>query len=382
MAISARRDDLSNQDLLILQAKQNDKILATWMFGDDKRVEYIRDEEGGTIYFPHALSVKNEESSQRLFRKSKRRSQGQEDFLAVLRQSAPVMFNLNADRRLDSDAVPDPSDEVELRRVMHFEEPKRINDLVVRSREIALSQALSSAARWISRKAVLGTNQGSVNVHTVYLNMLRHLVGTPDDINSMNADSPELEGLINRLETIETRTGLYAQYELETKLTTGEFKKALQEKSNRNVVIAARLLKPYIESVEGRLGALKQIYDNIDTFISTINSLLQDKKISFTLSHGFELHNRLQSKLETSQLSSGEQQLLLLFCYVLAGRDQPSAFMIDEPEISLNVKWQRKLVQSLLEVTKGAQMQFVFASHSMELLAQHRDRVVRLVNNQ
>lgn len=156
-----------------------------------------------------------------------------------------------------------------------------------------LSGIANKRASRFSRKAVLGTNLGSVNVHTVYLNMLRHLVGTPDDINSMNADSPELEGLINRLETIETRTGLYEQYELETKLTTGEFKKALQEKSNRNVVITARLLKPYIESVAGRLGALKQIYDNIDTFISTINSLLQDKKISFTLSHSFELHNKI-----------------------------------------------------------------------------------------
>lgn len=52
--------------------------------------------------------------------------------------------------------------------------------------------------------------------------------------------------------------------------------------------------------------------------------------------------------------------------------------MIDEPEISLNIKWQRRLVQSLLDIAKGANTQFIFASHSMELLAQHRERVVRL----
>jgi predicted ATP-binding protein involved in virulence len=54
--------------------------------------------------------------------------------------------------------------------------------------------------------------------------------------------------------------------------------------------------------------------------------------------------------------------------------------MIDEPEISLNVKWQRQLVQSLLSITDGASIQFIFASHSMELLAQHRNRVVKLLN--
>lgn len=347
------------------------------------RLNYFRDDEGNLVHVsPKEFQIMNLQIGRRTLRESKQRSQGEESFLATLRESSPVMFSLNADRRLESDAVPDPSDEIELRRLMHLEDAKSINDLVVRSREIALSQALSSAARWISRKAVLGTNQGSMNVHTVYRNMLRHLVDAPDDINNDRANSYELGDLIGRLGEIEIQTGLYAKYELETNLTTDEFKKALREQSNRNAVIAARLLKPYVESVEGRLAALKQIYDNIDTFVSTVNSLLQDKTISFTLSHGFQIHNRLNRELNTSQLSSGEQQLLLLFCYVLAGRDQPSVFMIDEPEISLNVKWQRRLVQSLLEVTKGAQMQFVFASHSMELLAQHRDRVVRLVNEQ
>jgi ABC-type glutathione transport system ATPase component len=54
--------------------------------------------------------------------------------------------------------------------------------------------------------------------------------------------------------------------------------------------------------------------------------------------------------------------------------------MIDEPEISLNVKWQRQLVQALLDITESANIQFIFASHSMELLAQHMSRVVKLVN--
>jgi ABC-type glutathione transport system ATPase component len=54
--------------------------------------------------------------------------------------------------------------------------------------------------------------------------------------------------------------------------------------------------------------------------------------------------------------------------------------MIDEPEISLNIKWQRQLVQSLLEITNDASIQFILASHSIELLAQHRDCVVNLKN--
>jgi ABC-type glutathione transport system ATPase component len=112
-----------------------------------------------------------------------------------------------------------------------------------------------------------------------------------------------------------------------------------------------------------------------------VNAFLRDKTITFRPNSGFVISNRLSVKLAPSQLSSGEQQLLLLLCYVLMGRDEASIFMIDEPEISLNVKWQRQLVRSLLDLAKGTETQFLFASHSMELLAQHRSRVVQLTED-
>jgi ABC-type glutathione transport system ATPase component len=120
----------------------------------------------------------------------------------------------------------------------------------------------------------------------------------------------------------------------------------------------------------------------IQKFINTLNGLLNDKSVSFKLSGGFIIENKLGVKLDPAQLSSGEQQLILLFCYILTERDQQCVFMIDEPEISLNVKWQRQLISSLLQLTEGAKVQFILASHSLELLSQHRNRVVKLVNEQ
>lgn len=301
---------------------------------------------------------------------------GERAFLAALEQHMPAVFILTADRRLDSDTVPDPSDEVELRRVMHFGEPKRISDLVARSREIALSQALNTAGRWIARKAVQAANQGSVNVHAVYSNVLRHL--TKSSTRGAKRPRTDVDTLIQRLADIKDRTSKYSRYEFETPLETDEFQSALHVPRSGRPQLAASLLRPYVESTEGRLNALEPIYDITDRFVSTVNSFLSDKTLTYTLTHGFAVHNRLQKPLDTGQLSSGEQQLLLLFCYVLTARDQPSVFMIDEPEISLNIKWQRQLVQALLDITQDAKIQFVFASHSMELLAQHRDRVVKL----
>lgn len=301
---------------------------------------------------------------------------GEEVYIEALEALTPTTFILNADRRLDSDSVSDPSDEMELRRVMRYEEPKRINELVVRSREIALSQAINSAARWISRKAVHSANRGSENVHQAYSQVLKHLVSSRKAVGEIT-DVYELQ---KQLSNIETKTAEFAKYELATPLSVAEFKKSLSTKSKPKSTLAAGLLKPYIDSLNGRLAALDLIYGLVDKFVGTVNDFLSDKKISYKVSQGFSVQNAKGFPLDWGNLSSGEQQLLLLFCYVLTGRDKPCVFIIDEPEISLNVKWQRQLIRSLLEITQGSEIQFIFASHSMELLAQHRQRVVRLVN--
>jgi len=304
---------------------------------------------------------------------------GERAYIQLLSELAPTMFYVNAERRLDSDAVADASDELELRRAITHNEPKRINDLVNRAREIALTQAMVSASRWVQRRAVLSTNQGSTNVHSVYVDVLHHL--SSDYNQGSSPKSPSVfETLIDKLENIELRTRQMEEYELATALDMEAFKASLRSNSNEQRELSAELIKPYIQSVSSRLDALTQIYDILDRFVKNINTFLTGKKIIYKLTQGFSIVTTTK-KLEPSQLSSGEQQLILMFCYALTARDRPSVFMIDEPEISLNVKWQRQLLQSLTEITSGSDIQFILASHSLELISQHRDKVVKLENN-
>lgn len=105
-----------------------------------------------------------------------------------------------------------------------------------------------------------------------------------------------------------------------------------------------------------------------------------DKSISFHVRLGFKIMSRNREDLSPRMLSSGERHLLLLFCNAITALDDQSIFIIDEPEISLNIKWQRKLITSLLDFVKDSAVQYVFASHSMQILAQHEDKVVKLVS--
>ena len=304
---------------------------------------------------------------------------GERPYMEALKQLAPTMFYVNAERRLDSDAVADPSDELELRRAITHNEPKRINDLVNRAREIALSQAMISASRWVQRHAVQSANQGSTNVHSVYANVLNHLSNDYHSAGRSRSRS-SYNKLVEQLKNIENRTRQLEEYEIATALDMSVFKASLLSDSNEQRELSSELIKPYIESVSSRLEALDEIYETLDRFVKNINSFLTGKRIVYKLTQGFSILTET-GKLEPSQLSSGEQQLILMFCYALTARDRPSVFMIDEPEISLNVKWQRKLLQSLTEITSGSDIQFILASHSLELISQHRHRVVKLENS-
>lgn len=373
-----REEDVSSTEVLLTIWRGN-KVLAEWRFDSNShRSVDLEHAELASIPFQVKRTQDGKYvvvSSKELKKETKSHPRGEGPYMSELKRLAPTVFLLNADRRLDSDSVPDPSDEVQLRRVLRYEDVKRVNDLVARSREIALTQALSSATQWIGKQAVQGANRGSTNVHSVYVNVLKHLSAKS---HGEEVDVSEVALLLNRLTQVEVKSKSLARYEFTPALPTAEFKKALQARARAKRDLAAKLLKPYVDSLEGRLTALEPIYQLVDTFVSVINEFLSDKALSFRLSNGFTIKNRLSRHLGAPELSSGEQQLLLLFCYVLIARDQPSVFIVDEPEISLNVKWQRKLVQSLLDITEGTQIQFVLASHSMELLAQHRSRVVKL----
>ena len=83
--------------------------------------------------------------------------------------------------------------------------------------------------------------------------------------------------------------------------------------------------------------------------------------------------------LDIDNLSSGEQQLLIFFAYLIFGlKDQNQGiFIVDEPELSLHLAWQRKYIESILNV--NSKVQLIFATHSPEIIGKYRDKRVRLI---
>ena len=110
-----------------------------------------------------------------------------------------------------------------------------------------------------------------------------------------------------------------------------------------------QVLSPYVASLRARLDALEPVRARFATFVEMMNSFYRNKTINLQVYGGLSIKTRSGEKLKIPKLSSGESQLLYLLSNILVAKDRSTIFIVDEPEISLNVKWQRQLLRSLLE---------------------------------
>ena len=78
---------------------------------------------------------------------------------------------------------------------------------------------------------------------------------------------------------------------------------------------------------------------------------------------------------EGSYLSSGQLQLLSMTKAVISSSSN-SLIMIDEPELSLHIDWQRKLINFMSNAFP--KHRFIFATHSPDILYEQYDNVIQI----
>jgi predicted ATPase len=78
-------------------------------------------------------------------------------------------------------------------------------------------------------------------------------------------------------------------------------------------------------------------------------------------------------EIRISDLSSGEKQLLIFLAETVLRSNTPYIFIADEPELSLHIEWQERLVPVILELNPDAQI--LFATHSPDIVNKFRNNV-------
>jgi ABC-type lipoprotein export system ATPase subunit len=116
----------------------------------------------------------------------------------------------------------------------------------------------------------------------------------------------------------------------------------------------------------------KEINSQIDLFLGELTSFISDKK--FSLVSGELKIEADGGELPVEKLSSGEKQLLILLIEALLQRQQPFVFLADEPELSLHIAWQRKIVPAVTRINPNAQV--IVATHSPEVAGRYTDSLI------
>jgi len=128
------------------------------------------------------------------------------------------------------------------------------------------------------------------------------------------------------------------------------------------------IIDPYLSSLSDQMDSLAETQKLIDTYVTAVNNFLDRKSMRFNAANGILLFDKHGKRLRPDNLSSGEKHLLLLLSNAVLATDHGSLLIIDEPELSLGLAWQRKLIPELLRCTEGSNVQFLVASHSMQII--------------
>ena len=110
----------------------------------------------------------------------------------------------------------------------------------------------------------------------------------------------------------------------------------------------------------------------IEKFMALVNTFFVETKKHIVIDREqnslvFSDEGVYGNRIELEQLSAGEKQLLLILLTVFLMDRKPAVLLMDEPELSLHVSWQEKLIKALRGLNPHCQL--ILTTHSPSIFA-------------
>ncbi len=144
-------------------------------------------------------------------------------------------------------------------------------------------------------------------------------------------------------------------------------------------------LTKLVEIIDDNKSKVSNGFKPINKFLNIINSFFSDSGKSIYVDEvGHLFVKRPNGKdVPIDALSSGERQIVILFANVMfnkySSESRENILFIDEPELSLHIKWQEKFIDTLL--TASDNTQFILATHSPDIVGEHKSKGVKINQN-
>ncbi|MEX3776193.1 AAA family ATPase [Pseudomonas sp. MYb118] len=123
-------------------------------------------------------------------------------------------------------------------------------------------------------------------------------------------------------------------------------------------------------SLRERVEDLRSISTPESSFLTEVNIFfsMTGREIFYTDEKMLQLRvkSRPKESVEWFNLSKGEKTLLCLLLAAYLNKDKDTVFLLDEPDLSLHIKWQKQLLKSLRALAPKSQ--FIISTHSPAMI--------------
>ncbi len=305
----------------------------------------------------------------------------EQEYLAFLAATRSAPLFLSDDRSFHWDQS-DPDDTLASREVWHLLDRDHGAPSASALVERELQQRIGDVNEWLRALALSGQSVGSASANTIYMDMLRKLAPTSSDTSHTVSDAGAAANSMQQLlAELSRQAPRFEDFGLAPHFAADEFVQLLDDVPPDRHHLAPEILTPYLDSLRARYKALEPVEHMVRGVLTILNRFLVDKRATFSdPASGLRIITADGAELQPGSLSSGERQLMMLLCTTVLARRDSRIFIIDEPELSLGVPWQRAILSALLSLTDGTSLQFIVATHSVEIITAERPHLAPLEN--
>jgi predicted ATP-binding protein involved in virulence len=138
------------------------------------------------------------------------------------------------------------------------------------------------------------------------------------------------------------------------------------------------VLSVYIDDVKQKLEVFRDLRERIELFLELLNRRFLFKQVRIDKSQGLVFQTESGQELPPTALSTGEQHEVVILYQLLFLTLPDSLVLIDEPEISLHVAWQKPFLKDLSRIAELSKVDFLIATHSPQIISNRWDLTVEL----
>lgn len=142
----------------------------------------------------------------------------------------------------------------------------------------------------------------------------------------------------------------------------------------RNIQYSLSKIFEIINTYEEKCKNINDINLPFKQIEETLNEFMKSKQAKFL--KGNLVFEKNGDKIFFDDLSAGEKQLTTMFLYIGLAVQKNGIVLIDEPELSLHMNWQRKLLSRIMENRNDIQL--IVSTHSSSIAVEHRNNIVMI----